>query len=123
MVANDDEIRPIVNAEVDVATDDDGDDQEEEEEEEARNRHHQPTAAVGEAAVKDPRRGTVRFAALFLMCLLGFGSTFCYDGPGALQDALRQDMAINTAQFANLYAWYRPAVSFSTVIINDVVQS
>jgi len=25
---------------------------------------------------------------------------------GALQDNLKSDMGINTAQFANLYAWY-----------------
>lgn len=30
----------------------------------------------------DPRRMPHRFIALFLMCLLGFGSTFCYDNPG-----------------------------------------
>lgn len=30
----------------------------------------------------DPRRTPHRFIALFLMCLLGFGSTFCYDNPG-----------------------------------------
>lgn len=54
----------------------------------------------------DPRRMPHRFIALFLMCLLGFGSTFCYDNPGALQDNIKSDMGINTAQFANLYAWY-----------------
>jgi hypothetical protein len=26
-----------------------------------------------------------RSIALFLMCILGFGSYFCYDNPGALQ--------------------------------------
>ena len=60
----------------------------------------------GASALCDPRRMPHRFIALFLMCLLGFGSTFCYDNPGALQDNLRSDMGINTAQFANLYAWY-----------------
>ena len=54
----------------------------------------------------DPRKMPHRFIALFLMCLLGFGSTFCYDNPGALQDNIKSDMGINTAQFANLYAWY-----------------
>lgn len=60
----------------------------------------------GASAFCDPRRMPHRFIALFLMCLLGFGSTFCYDNPGALQDNLKSDMGINTAQFANLYAWY-----------------
>ena len=54
----------------------------------------------------DPRRMPHRFIALIMMCLLGFGSTFCYDNPGALQDNIKSDMGINTAQFANLYAWY-----------------
>ena len=36
----------------------------------------------GASAFCDPRRMPHRFIALFLMCLLGFGSTFCYDNPG-----------------------------------------
>lgn len=36
----------------------------------------------GASALCDPRRMPHRFIALFLMCLLGFGSTFCYDTPG-----------------------------------------
>ena len=60
----------------------------------------------GASALCDPRRMPHRFIALILMCLLGFGSTFCYDNPGALQDNIKSDMGINTAQFANLYAWY-----------------
>lgn len=36
----------------------------------------------GASALCDPRRMPHRFIALFLMCLLGFGSTFCYDNPG-----------------------------------------
>jgi hypothetical protein len=33
----------------------------------------------------DPRSRFHRFIALVLMCLLGFGSYFCFDNPGALQ--------------------------------------
>ena len=40
------------------------------------------------------------------MCLLGFGSYFCFDNPGALQSELKEAMNITTAQFANLYSWY-----------------
>ncbi|XP_065575349.1 major facilitator superfamily domain-containing protein 1-like [Artemia franciscana] len=47
-----------------------------------------------------------RLIGLILMCLLGFGSYFCYDSPGALQEYIKNDMNITTTQFANLYAWY-----------------
>ena len=47
-----------------------------------------------------------RLIALILMCLLGFGSYFCFDNPGALQSELKLAMNITTAQFANLYSWY-----------------
>ena len=32
-----------------------------------------------------PQKFTQRMLVLFLMCLLGFGSYFCFDNPGALQ--------------------------------------
>jgi len=47
-----------------------------------------------------------RVFALALMCLLGFGSYFCFDNPGALQSELKESMNMTTAQFANLYSWY-----------------
>ncbi|CAB4055135.1 Major facilitator superfamily domain-containing protein 1 [Lepeophtheirus salmonis] len=47
-----------------------------------------------------------RLIALALMCFLGFGSYFCYDNPGALQNEIRSTMGINTYKFAELYAWY-----------------
>ena len=34
--------------------------------------------------------------ALVLMCTLGFGSYFCYDNPGALQDEFKEAMSIST---------------------------
>ena len=40
------------------------------------------------------------------MCLLGFGSYFCFDNPGALQTPIKDAMHISTYQFSNLYAWY-----------------
>lgn len=43
---------------------------------------------------------------LILMCTLGFGSYFCYDNPGALQDEIKSTMGISTYQFENLYAFY-----------------
>ena len=41
-----------------------------------------------------------------MMCLLGFGSYFCFDNPGALQTDIKVAMNLTTAQFANLYSWY-----------------
>ena len=40
------------------------------------------------------------------MCLLGFGSYFCFDNPGALQTDLKKEMNLTNAEFANLYSFY-----------------
>lgn len=53
-----------------------------------------------------PKAFCHRLIALVLMCLLGFGSYFCFDNPGALQREIKDAMGISTYQFANLYAWY-----------------
>ena len=53
-----------------------------------------------------PRAFTHRMIALSLMCLLGFGSYFCYDNPGALQNEIKDAMDVTTYEFSNLYAWY-----------------
>ncbi|XP_015925025.1 lysosomal dipeptide transporter MFSD1 [Parasteatoda tepidariorum] len=57
-------------------------------------------------ALCNPRRGAHRYFALIFMCFLGFGSYFCYDIPGALQDQIMRDMKVSTFQYTNLYAWY-----------------
>merc|ERR1719384_1411568 len=54
----------------------------------------------------DPRSFCHRLIALIMMCLLGFGSYFCFDNPGALQTDIKVAMNLTTAQFANLYSWY-----------------
>jgi hypothetical protein len=54
----------------------------------------------------DPNALCHRIIALALMCTLGFGSYFCYDNPGALQDEIKSAMDITTYQFENLYAFY-----------------
>ncbi|CAL4130439.1 unnamed protein product, partial [Meganyctiphanes norvegica] len=54
----------------------------------------------------DPRRGPYRFAGLFFMCFLGFGSYFCYDTPGSLQDQIKESMEVNTTWFSTLYSLY-----------------
>lgn len=53
-----------------------------------------------------PQRFGHRITALVLMCLLGFGSYFCFDNPGALQEEIKDTMHVTTYQFANLYSWY-----------------
>ncbi|CAB3386415.1 Hypothetical predicted protein [Cloeon dipterum] len=47
-----------------------------------------------------------RALALLLMCILGFGSYFCYDNPAALQDYFKHDLQLTTTEFVYLYSWY-----------------
>ncbi|XP_063236220.1 major facilitator superfamily domain-containing protein 1-like [Bacillus rossius redtenbacheri] len=54
----------------------------------------------------NPNHALHRFLALMLMCLIGFGSCFCYDNPGALQDNFMTDLGMSTSQFVYLYSWY-----------------
>ncbi|CAB0005756.1 unnamed protein product [Nesidiocoris tenuis] len=44
--------------------------------------------------------------ALFFMCFLGFGSYFCFDNPGAMQEYITKDMELTTTQFSYLYSFY-----------------
>ncbi|XP_050425952.1 major facilitator superfamily domain-containing protein 1-like [Adelges cooleyi] len=55
---------------------------------------------------KHPSHLLQRLLALFFMCIIGFGSYFCYDNPGALQDNFLKDMNLTTSQFVYLYSWY-----------------
>ncbi|XP_054284429.1 major facilitator superfamily domain-containing protein 1-like [Macrosteles quadrilineatus] len=59
-----------------------------------------------ESSLKQDNSGPMRFFALFLMCLLGFGSYFCYDNPGAIQNKFTEDMGLSTAEFTLLYSVY-----------------
>ncbi|XP_017128498.1 major facilitator superfamily domain-containing protein 1 [Drosophila elegans] len=47
-----------------------------------------------------------RFMALVFMCLLGFGSYFCYDNPGALQNVFKRDLHLSSTQFTLIYSIY-----------------
>ncbi|XP_071529580.1 lysosomal dipeptide transporter MFSD1-like isoform X2 [Panulirus ornatus] len=60
----------------------------------------------GASACCNPSRGPYRFIALLFMCFLSFGSYFCYDTPGSLQDHIMDDMKVSTTQFASLYGLY-----------------
>lgn len=54
----------------------------------------------------NPANGCHRFIALIFMCLLGFGSYFCYDGPGALQDVFKHELNLTSTEFNFLYSIY-----------------
>lgn len=60
----------------------------------------------GTSACCNPSSAMHRFMALILMCLVGFGSYFCYDNPGALQDKFKSDLDLTTTQFVWLYSIY-----------------
>ncbi|KAG5320707.1 MFSD1 protein, partial [Pseudoatta argentina] len=53
-----------------------------------------------------PKKAPYRFLGLALMCLLGFGSYFCFDNPGALQDNFKTDLQMSTSTFVLLYSIY-----------------
>lgn len=53
-----------------------------------------------------PKKPPYRFLGLALMCLLGFGSYFCFDNPGALQDNFKADLQMSTSKFVLLYSIY-----------------
>ena len=60
----------------------------------------------GASPLCNPTHKCHRFIALMLMCLLGFGSYFCYDNPAALQDNFKADLDLSTSQFVWLYSIY-----------------
>eukprot|EP00096_Caligus_rogercresseyi_P009430 TRINITY_DN3206_c0_g1_i1.p1 TRINITY_DN3206_c0_g1~~TRINITY_DN3206_c0_g1_i1.p1 ORF type:complete len:494 (-),score=137.22 TRINITY_DN3206_c0_g1_i1:197-1678(-) len=53
-----------------------------------------------------PQKLPQKIFVLFFMCLLGFGSYYCYDNPGALQAHFVKDIPMSTLEFASLYSWY-----------------
>ncbi|KAM3182800.1 hypothetical protein ACTXT7_011597 [Hymenolepis weldensis] len=64
----------------------------------------------------DPKSRTHRYAMLFFICLMSFGSYFCYDNPAALQDAFLTDIHLTAAEFMNLYSFY----SWPNVILSFI---
>jgi hypothetical protein len=54
----------------------------------------------------DPKQKFYRWFALIFICLLSFGSYFCYDNPAALQDRFKKDLEIPTSTFTAFYSWY-----------------
>ncbi|XP_043262920.1 major facilitator superfamily domain-containing protein 1-like [Colletes gigas] len=63
-----------------------------------------------------PKKLPFRCLGLVLMCLLGFGSVFCFDNPSALQDNFKSDLLMPTSKFVLLYSIYSwPNVIFCFV--------
>lgn len=60
----------------------------------------------GATAACNPHRALHRYIALFFICLLSFGSYFCYDNPAALQSQIKQALSIDTQRFMVLYSIY-----------------
>lgn len=73
-------------------------------------------AGCGASACCNPRRSAHRFIVLPIICFIGFGSYFCYDGPGALQKDLKHDLKLSTSEYSNLYSWY----SWPNVVLSMV---
>uniref|UniRef100_A0A0K8WHX6 Lysosomal dipeptide transporter MFSD1 n=1 Tax=Bactrocera latifrons TaxID=174628 RepID=A0A0K8WHX6_BACLA len=63
-------------------------------------------SGCGSSMCCNPTSGVHRFIALIFMCLLGFGSYFCYDNPGALQEVFKHDLNITTTEFTLIYSIY-----------------
>ncbi|EUB56828.1 Major facilitator superfamily domain-containing protein 1 [Echinococcus granulosus] len=64
----------------------------------------------------NPRSHVHRYGMLFFICLMSFGSYYCFDNPAALQDAFLMDLHLTMTQFMNLYAFY----SWPNVILSLV---
>lgn len=72
----------------------------------------------------DPRRWLHKYVVLFFMCFLSFGSYFCYDTPGALQDTIIRDLELSTSQyvlFYSLYSWPNVILCFFGGLLLDNV--
>ena len=54
----------------------------------------------------DPRRRLHRYLVLILICLMSFGSYFCYDNPSALENVFLRDLKLSPSEYTSLYSWY-----------------
>lgn len=72
----------------------------------------------------DPRRWLHRYVLLFFMVFISFGSYFCYDSPGSLQDVMKRDLEISTSQYSlfySLYSWPNVILCFFGGLLLDKV--
>lgn len=63
-------------------------------------------SGCGATACCNPHRALHRYLALCFICLLSFGSYFCYDNPAALQSQIKQTLDLDTQEFMVLYSIY-----------------
>lgn len=61
---------------------------------------------LGSAAPCNPHNRLHRFLVLILICLLAFGSYFCYDNPAALAQQFKNDLNLEGTDFMLLYSLY-----------------
>lgn len=54
----------------------------------------------------DPRTQLHRLSILVFMAFLSFGSYFCYDNPGAMQQVFMDEMKLDNSDYMSLYGWY-----------------
>ena len=54
----------------------------------------------------NPKRRLHRYLMLISMCLLGFGSFFCYDNPAALENEFMKDLSLSGQSYMELYAFF-----------------
>jgi MFS family permease len=54
----------------------------------------------------DPRTLAHRLFILIFMAFISFGSYFCYDNPGAMQEVFMQEMSLTNTEYMALYSWY-----------------
>lgn len=83
-----------------------------------------PHLGCGSTLLCDPTRWLHRYFVLIFMCLLSFGSYFCYDNPTALEDIIKSDIDINTVQYSlfySLYSWPNVILCFFGGILLDKV--
>ncbi|KAM8710696.1 hypothetical protein ACLKA7_017336 [Drosophila subpalustris] len=97
-MAREDEQRIVDNEEVSAAA--------EEEEEAQANGRQDNELALPSGGCCMPSSTCHRFLALIFMCLLGFGSYFCYDNPGALQTVFKRDLDLSATEFTLIYSIY-----------------
>lgn len=96
-MAREDEQRIVDNEEVSHAAEEDSP---------GRNNRQDNELALPSGGCCMPSSTSHRFMALVFMCLLGFGSYFCYDNPGALQNVFKRDLDLSSTEFTLIYSIY-----------------
>lgn len=78
----------------------------EDEEREVEEVEEQVTGFCLSSFLCNPRKTGHRFFALLFLCLMSFGSYFCYDNPAALETQIKDDMKVDIFNYSLLYSLY-----------------